>query len=197
EDGIRDYKVTGVQTCALPILHRDAALVLQDRAQRLAVDILHDDEQGAVVLVEVVNANDARVVEVGDRRGLALEAAAELGVLGVAVAQDLDRDRHLEAGMEALVDDSHRPPPELGLDREPTEVVDQARTIRRIPVTKFLTARFGIPFAPAWTPAFAYLWAAAVAASLKGLASFRSTFLSNFPTEVFGTSSMKRISSGS
>src|SRR2546426_10311313 len=23
EDGIRDYKVTGVQTCALPILHRD------------------------------------------------------------------------------------------------------------------------------------------------------------------------------
>ena len=32
-----------------------------------------------------------------------------------------------------------------------------------------------------------------MAASLKGLASFRSTFLSNFPTEVFGTSSMKRI----
>src|SRR5256885_8441244 len=25
EDGIRDYKVTGVQTCALPILPRDAA----------------------------------------------------------------------------------------------------------------------------------------------------------------------------
>src|SRR3989454_12427321 len=24
EDGIRDYKVTGVQTCALPILHRAA-----------------------------------------------------------------------------------------------------------------------------------------------------------------------------
>src|SRR5205807_6581193 len=26
EDGIRDYKVTGVQTCALPILHGDGGL---------------------------------------------------------------------------------------------------------------------------------------------------------------------------
>src|SRR5256885_4829599 len=27
EDGIRDYKVTGVQTCALPISHRDGRLL--------------------------------------------------------------------------------------------------------------------------------------------------------------------------
>src|SRR5256885_11246537 len=35
EDGIRDYKVTGVQTCALPISFRAAGLVLQG-AERVA-----------------------------------------------------------------------------------------------------------------------------------------------------------------
>src|SRR5205807_3460820 len=34
EDGIRDYKVTGVQTCALPILPEDA----MRRAERLTLD---------------------------------------------------------------------------------------------------------------------------------------------------------------
>src|SRR5688500_20322852 len=29
EDGIRDYKVTGVQTCALPIFNRDLDLIRQ------------------------------------------------------------------------------------------------------------------------------------------------------------------------
>src|SRR6266850_7251536 len=38
EDGIRDYKVTGVQTCALPILARKSRLesdVLARRAERI------------------------------------------------------------------------------------------------------------------------------------------------------------------
>src|SRR5437868_653925 len=39
--------------------------------------------------------------------------------------------------------------------------------------------------------------AACVAPSLIGTAFARSTFLSNFPTEVLGTSSMNRTSSGS
>src|SRR2546426_9031488 len=38
EDGIRDYKVTGVQTCALPILPRVAARVLSRRARQPAAD---------------------------------------------------------------------------------------------------------------------------------------------------------------
>src|SRR5205807_5960290 len=32
EDGIRDYKVTGVQTCALPIWRREAHPVCEERA---------------------------------------------------------------------------------------------------------------------------------------------------------------------
>src|SRR5688500_20270869 len=36
EDGIRDYKVTGVQTCALPISHYVVAALSVDRGQRRA-----------------------------------------------------------------------------------------------------------------------------------------------------------------
>src|SRR5256885_13095241 len=41
EDGIRDYKVTGVQTCALPILLDDSSICVRPwpRAQSSAADI--------------------------------------------------------------------------------------------------------------------------------------------------------------
>src|SRR5256885_1953993 len=41
EDGIRDYKVTGVQTCALPILHRD----VEYAQQRVRLRLLERQEQ--------------------------------------------------------------------------------------------------------------------------------------------------------
>src|SRR5256885_7585873 len=40
EDGIRDYKVTGVQTCALPISWGDAVADLPEWAQGLSVIVL-------------------------------------------------------------------------------------------------------------------------------------------------------------
>src|SRR3989454_12379525 len=39
EDGIRDYKVTGVQTCALPIWHRSLLPRLEDAAEWLRVSL--------------------------------------------------------------------------------------------------------------------------------------------------------------
>src|SRR6266446_8925152 len=39
EDGIRDYKVTGVQTCALPILPPGSSLARTDEVQQRVVDI--------------------------------------------------------------------------------------------------------------------------------------------------------------
>src|SRR6266446_1539677 len=39
EDGIRDYKVTGVQTCALPISKADGNAFIQDAIKRGAVAI--------------------------------------------------------------------------------------------------------------------------------------------------------------
>src|SRR2546426_9365159 len=46
EDGIRDYKVTGVQTCALPILHRNERPGECALAEEIA-DGVGDPERGA------------------------------------------------------------------------------------------------------------------------------------------------------
>jgi len=90
---------------------------IQPGAHRAAVDPLHDDEKDGTVLVEVVDADDARVVQGRDRGRLAVKALAEAGVARVLVGQDLDRDRDLEAGMGRAVHHSHRAPPQLGFDR--------------------------------------------------------------------------------
>src|SRR5256885_17097630 len=43
EDGIRDYKVTGVQTCALPICHEKAReAIAPEAAVRLEVQVADD-----------------------------------------------------------------------------------------------------------------------------------------------------------
>src|SRR5215467_6711735 len=44
EDGIRDYKVTGVQTCALPILHAEPAIV--------GFDALNEPEWGTYAIFD-------------------------------------------------------------------------------------------------------------------------------------------------
>ena len=70
-----------------------------------ALDVLHHDEVGAVLLAPVVDADDVGVVEVGGGLGLAPEPGHEVGVVGVLGEQDLDRDRPVElqvAGEEHL-----------------------------------------------------------------------------------------------
>src|SRR5256885_6035169 len=56
EDGIRDYKVTGVQTCALPISIGYSANTVSLLALVLAIGIVVDD---AIVVIE----NVERVIE--------------------------------------------------------------------------------------------------------------------------------------
>src|SRR5256885_6975482 len=41
EDGIRDYKVTGVQTCALPISRTKQPVVARQAIGQLAVEVAH------------------------------------------------------------------------------------------------------------------------------------------------------------
>src|SRR5256885_6121001 len=50
EDGIRDYKVTGVQTCALPIYHAGTRRILRTRFSdgRIALDEQRDGRGVAV-----------------------------------------------------------------------------------------------------------------------------------------------------
>src|SRR5256885_9623133 len=64
EDGIRDYKVTGVQTCALPILGGEAGAV-----DCLAARVDADHVGAADELVELAIFHHRARIEVGDFRG--------------------------------------------------------------------------------------------------------------------------------
>ena len=66
------------------------------RVERDAFDELHDEHRLAVVLEHVVEADDVRMLEARQRRRLALEPLAQLGVLGDPRVEDLQRDVALE-----------------------------------------------------------------------------------------------------
>ena len=65
--------------------------------ERLALEQLHHEEVASVLVADVEERADVRMVERRDRLRLALEALAELRVLGEARGQDLDRDVAVEA----------------------------------------------------------------------------------------------------
>ena len=79
----------------------------QPRGQRLALEVLHDQEGDAVLLADVVEHADVRVVQRPDDAGFAVEALAELRVGGELRRQDLDRDLAIEAGVDGAVDLPH------------------------------------------------------------------------------------------
>ena len=73
----------------------------------LAVEQLHDDERLALVLADVVDRADVRMVQ---RRGgarLALEALERLRVARQLARQELERDLAAEARVLGAVDDTH------------------------------------------------------------------------------------------
>ena len=83
----------------------ERALGAEDLRQGAAVDVLHDDEVGAVRLAPVVDADDVGVVEVGGGRGLAPEPLDERRVGGELREQHLHGDGPVEqlvAGEEHL-----------------------------------------------------------------------------------------------
>src|SRR5256885_9684557 len=89
EDGIRDYKVTGVQTCALPILlNRDINTML-DRLELLMDGIRHVSNTIAHnlrtpltrILLRLRNAQQATPEEKNETLALVAQEVAELGVV--------------------------------------------------------------------------------------------------------------------
>ena len=64
-----------------------------------AVDVLHRDEGAVAEGAEVVDHDDVRMVEAGRDLGFALEALDELGIAGQVLAQDLERDGPVQAGI--------------------------------------------------------------------------------------------------
>ena len=91
------------------VAHFENARGLLDaqRGQRLAVDVLHRDGRGLLVLHEIVDADDARVGELEAAARLALEVVERGGIEVDRVGQELERHLALEPLVLRQPDDAH------------------------------------------------------------------------------------------
>ena len=88
------------------LLERDGAL-LQATAQRLALEVLHHQEVDLVLVTDVEQRADPRMIQCGNMAGLAFEAQTEFGADGHAAPDHLDRHRAIEAGVVRPIDLAH------------------------------------------------------------------------------------------
>ena len=72
-----------------------------------ALDVLHDDEGAVLVLADVKDLDDVRVVEPGGEARLAREPLAHLVVAGEVVGEELDGDLAVELQVTGAVDRGH------------------------------------------------------------------------------------------
>ena len=78
-----------------------------DLLEARPVHVLHDEEVQLLVLVDVVGADDVRVVEGGDGPGLAVEPVQVRRVVELLDRQHLERDEPLHERVFAQVDRAH------------------------------------------------------------------------------------------
>ncbi len=90
----------------------------QTGSQILTLRQFQYEEVGALVLGQVIDGGDARVVERGEDVGFALESGEALRVLGKRLGQHLDRHLAPELGVLGPVDHTHAALTELGGDLE-------------------------------------------------------------------------------
>ena len=86
-------------------------------AQRLALDVAHDEEDEAAGLADAMDGDDVRVREAGRHAGLADEPLARRRGTGEVGREDLDGDVAIELHVAREVDDPHAATAELALDR--------------------------------------------------------------------------------
>jgi hypothetical protein len=60
--------------------------------QRFSFEILHHEEVGVVLLTDVVERADVRMIQARDGARLALEPLAELAISCEVIGEDFDRD---------------------------------------------------------------------------------------------------------
>src|SRR5690606_10646563 len=99
----RGEAATGLEVDLDDLTPRAAALPLRERD---AVDALHGEEDGALVGADLVDGDDVRVSDAGQRPRLAEQPGRAAAVVAVD-AQELDRDVAIELAVVPEVDDAH------------------------------------------------------------------------------------------
>ena len=75
--------------------------------QRHAVQILHGNECLPILLADVINSADVRMVQRGCRLRFTLETAQSLRIFRHIIGQELERDKAPQSGVLSLIDDTH------------------------------------------------------------------------------------------
>ena len=99
---------------------RKRALTGNALLERLALDVLEDDELAAVLLAAVKHGDDVRVSQLSRGPGLVREALERLLVSRLVFVEDLERDGALEHRVEGAKDGRHPAPADDALDLVPT-----------------------------------------------------------------------------
>ena len=106
-EGISNFDSECQQHVGFQRTPRDAVL------ERDTVQELHDDERMPIVLADLVNCADVRMIQRRGSLGFALEAAQRLRVLRNIVGQEFESDKATEVGILGLVHHTHPTAPKL------------------------------------------------------------------------------------
>src|SRR5207248_3343339 len=103
----------GVAHHAGRLAPRQSAVFFEPALDTAAGDELHDEVIHVLVLVDLVNGDDMRMIETSDGAGLAQEALDNGGMSGIVRRQHLDRDGSAQERIEGFVDDAIAALPEF------------------------------------------------------------------------------------
>jgi len=79
--------------------------------KRFPIDVLHHEVVDTVLLADVEQSTDVRVVQLRDRFGLTPEALFSFEIPGKMLGKDFDRDGALETRVLGSIDLPHPPAP--------------------------------------------------------------------------------------
>jgi hypothetical protein len=99
-------------------------------AERLALDILHDDEVDAVLAANLVNRDDVGMIESRSCPRLLNEAALPAGIAGFVGWKDFDGNGPVQLAVTSLVNLSHPPSTQQGGDLVGTDLPSNQNSIR-------------------------------------------------------------------
>ena len=100
---------------AQQLLHRQRPLA-QTGGERLAFHVLHDQVCGAILLADVVQAANVRMIQGGRGASFAFEAVAEVVLLGQLPPHQLDGHGAAQSCIAGTIDFSHSAGAESRLD---------------------------------------------------------------------------------